>query len=108
MTFVQNDGIIQIKPENDIFIKSFNFNKFNKEFKNQDIILVIDFLIDSNCINCLNNWTIELKKNNNYLLIVVDSNEAHLLKHKYLAFVPSIIEAVDYIQLERINKDLGL
>jgi len=51
---------------------------------------------------------IELERTNNSVLIVVDLADESLLKNESIIIVPSIKEAIDYIELERINRDLGL
>jgi hypothetical protein len=70
--------------------------------------LIIDFIIDSSLIDILNKWMIELERTNNSVLIVVDLADESLLKNESIIIVPSIKEAIDYIELERINRDLGL
>ena len=70
--------------------------------------MIIDFIIDSSLIDILNKWMIELERTNNSVLIVVDLADESLLKNESIIIVPSIKEAIDYIELERINRDLGL
>ena len=108
MIFEQHNNILKLKPNNKNFIKSFNLDLFNIKYNNHDVILIIDFIIDSSLIDILNKWMIELERTNNSVLIVVDLADEYLLKNESIIIVPSIKEAIDYIELERINKDLGL
>lgn len=108
MIFEQHNNILKLKPNNENFIKSFNLDLFNIKYNNHDVILIIDFIIDSSLIDVLNKWMIELERTNNSLLIVVDLADEYLLENESIIIVPSIKEAIDYIELERINKDLGL
>ena len=108
MIFEQHNNILKLKPNNKNFIKSFNLDLFNIKYNNHDVILIIDFIIDSSLIDILNKWMIELERTNNSVLIVVDLADESLLKNESIIIVPSIKEAIDYIELERINKDLGL
>jgi len=108
MIFEQHNNILKLKPNNENFIKSFNLDLFNIKYNNHDVILIIDFIIDSSLIDILNKWMIELERTNNSLLIVVDLADEYLLENESIIIVPSIKEAIDYIELERINKDLGL
>lgn len=108
MIFEQHNNILKLKPNNENFIKSFNLDLFNIKYNNHDVILIIDFIIDSSLIDILNKWMIELERTNNSVLIVVDLADEYLLENESIIIVPSIKEAIDYIELERINKDLGL
>jgi hypothetical protein len=108
MIFEQHNNILKLKPNNENFIKSFNLDLFNIKYNNHDVILIIDFIIDSSLIDVLNKWMIELERTNNSVLIVSDLSDEYLLKNESIIIVPSIKEAIDYIELERINKDLGL
>jgi len=108
MIFEQHNNILKLKPNNENFIKSFNLDLFNIKYNNHDVILIIDFIIDSSLIDVLNKWMIELERTNNSVLIVVDLADEYLLENESIIIVPSIKEAIDYIELERINKDLGL
>ena len=108
MIFEQHNNILKLKPNNENFIKSFNLDLFNIKYNNHDVILIIDFIIDSSLIDILNKWMIELERTNNSLLIVIDLADEYLLENESIIIVPSIKEAIDYIELERINKDLGL
>ena len=108
MIFEQHNNILKLKPNNENFIKSFNLDLFNIKYNNHDVILIIDFIIDSSLIDILNKWMIELERTNNSVLIVVDLADESLLKNESIIIVPSIKEAIDYIELERINRDLGL
>jgi len=106
MIIKNHNNKLQIKPAYVNFITSFDIKSFNKQYNNHDIILVIDF--DSNLIDVLDDWMIVLKKTNNFLIIVVDLIDEFLLKNKFFIFVPTLKESIDYIYIERINKDLGL
>ena len=108
MIFGQHNNILKLKPNNENFIKSFNLDLFNIKYNNHDVILIIDFIIDSSLIDVLNKWMIELERTNNSVLIVVDLADESLLKNESIIIVPSIKEAIDYIELERINRDLVL
>ena len=108
MIFEQHNNILKLKPNNENFIKSFNLDLFNIKYNNHDVILIIDFIIDSSLIDVLKKWMIELERTNNSVLIVGDLSDEYLLKNESIIIVPSIKEAIDYIELERINKDLGL
>ena len=106
MIIDNHNNILKIKPNNKNFIQSFNIDLFQTKYKNHDVILLIDFIIDSNLIDFINNWTKILKKNSNYLIVVVDLIDEYLLKNKSIIFVPTLKEAIDFIELEKINKDL--
>ena len=108
MIFEQDNNILKIKIENRTFIDSFDIKFIKKKYLNHDIIFIIDFLIDSNLIDTLCVWSEELKKINCCLLIVVNLIDEVLLNKESVLFVPSLEEAIDYIKLERINKDLDL
>lgn len=108
MIIDNHNNILKIKPNNKNFIQSFNIDLFQTKYKNHDVILLIDFIIDSNLIDSINNWTKILKKNSNYLIVVVDLIDEYLLKNKSIIFVPTLKEAIDFIELEKINKDLRL
>ena len=108
MIIDNHNNILKIKPNNKNFIQSFNIDLFQTKYKNHDVILLIDFIIDSNLIDFINNWTKILKKNSNYLIVVVDLIDEYLLKNKSIIFVPTLKEAIDFIELEKINKDLRL
>lgn len=108
MIVKQKNEILEIKPINIKFIKSFKINSFNKKYKNHDIILVIDFLIDVDLTDIIYKWVSILKKTNNFLIIVVDNINEDLLNNQSFIFVPTIKEAIDYINLEKINKHLDL
>lgn len=108
MVFELHNNILKIKIENRSFINSFDIELIKKKYLNHDIIFIIDFLIDSNLIDTLCVLTKELKKVNCCLLIVVNLIDEVLLNKESVIFVPSLEEAIDYIELERINKDLDL
>lgn len=108
MVFEHQNNILKIKIENRTFIDSFNVEFIKKKYLNHDIIFIIDFLIDPNLIDALCVLTKELKKVNCCLLIVVNIIDEVLLNKESVLFVPSLEEAIDYIELERINKDLDL
>ena len=108
MIIEDHSNILKIKTDNINFVKSFNLDLFSKNYKNYDVILMIDFLIDLNLIELLNNWTLKLEGTSNLLIVVVDLIDEVLLKNQSIIFVPTLNEAIDYIELEKINKDLGL
>jgi len=85
MTIKKDNSVLQIKPKDVNFIITFDIRSYDKQYNNQNIILVIDF----NLTDILDDWMIALK-------------------NKSFIFVPTLKEAIDYIGLERINKDLGL
>tara|TARA_B100000767_G_scaffold91099_1_gene87491 strand:+ start:683 stop:1009 length:327 start_codon:yes stop_codon:yes gene_type:complete len=108
MIIDNHNNILKIKPNNKNFIQSFNIDLFQTKYKNHDVILLIDFIIDPNLIDFINNWTKILKKKCNYLIVVVDLIDEYLLNNKSIIFVPTLKEAIDFIELEKINKDLRL
>jgi len=108
MIIEDHNNILKIKTDNINFVKLFDLDLFNMKYDNYDVILVIDFLIDSILIDILNNWITILERTDNSLIVVVGLIDEYLIKNQSIVFVPTLNEAIDYIELEKINKDLGL
>ena len=108
MIIEDHNNILKIKTDNINFVKLFDLDLFNVKYNNYDVILVIDFLIDSILIDILNNWITILERTDNSLIVVVGLIDEYLIKNQSIVFVPTLNEAIDYIELEKINKDLGL
>jgi len=108
MIIEDHNNILKIKTDNINFVKLFDLDLFNMKYNNYDVILVIDFLIDSILIDILNNWITILERTDNSLIVVVGLIDEYLIKNQSIVFVPTLNEAIDYIELEKINKDLGL
>ena len=108
MIIEDHNNILKIKTDNINFVKLFDLDLFNMKYNNYDVILVIDFLIDSILIDILKNWITILERTDNSLIVVVGLIDEYLIKNQSIVFVPTLNEAIDYIELEKINKDLGL
>ena len=108
MIIEDHNNILKIKTDNINFVKLFDLDLFNMKYNNYDVILVIDFLIDSILIDILDNWITILERTDNSLIVVVGLIDEYLIKNQSIVFVPTLNEAIDYIELEKINKDLGL
>ena len=108
MIIEDHNNILKIKTDNINFVKLFDLDLFNMKYNNFDVILVIDFLIDSILIDILDNWITILERTDNSLIVVVGLIDEYLIKNQSIVFVPTLNEAIDYIELEKINKDLGL
>ena len=67
----------------------------------------INFSITSDLIRIIFNWNEVLQKNNRVLINVVQSMNKLSGINESLIFVPTYHEAIDFIELERINRDLS-
>tara|TARA_X000000368_G_scaffold246429_1_gene194679 strand:+ start:533 stop:856 length:324 start_codon:yes stop_codon:yes gene_type:complete len=99
--------IIHFKLNDFYSVKEIEINLQQNEYKS-DLILEIDFQITSKLIKIFSDCKKLLEKSNKVLIIIHNPIDEFLLSHEFLVFVPSIKEAVDYIELERINRDLGI
>lgn len=106
MIIEQENKVIYFKNPNFNFIKSFDLISFKKKYNNYDVILEINFSITSNLIRIIFNWNEVLQNNNRILINVVQSMNKLSGINESLIFVPTYNEAIDFIELERINRDM--
>lgn len=99
--------IIHFKLYDFYGVKDIEINLQHNKYKS-DLIFEIDFQITSKFIKIFSNCKKLLEKSNKVLIIIHNPIDDFLLSNEFLVFVPSIKEAVDYIELERINRDLGI
>ncbi|MBQ22354.1 MAG: hypothetical protein CMD32_02965 [Flavobacteriales bacterium] len=107
MIIEQKNKIIYFKNPNFNFIKSLDLISFKKKYNNYDVILEINFSITSDLIRIIFNWNEVLQKNNRVLINVVQSMNKLSGINESLIFVPTYHEAIDFIELEKINRDLS-
>jgi len=101
-----HDTYLYLKPQSDTFSKS----DLGIPDKNPiDIVLELDHLKEVN--NLLLGILLDLNKDQTlkgYCLVVVKSDLNGFSKPDSLIVVPTLLEAEDYIQMEQIQRDLGL
>ena len=99
-----HDTYQYLKPKSDSFSKS-------------DIIIPgkepIDIILELNHLNRINNSLLgiilDLNKDQiskGFCLVVIKSDIADFFKRDSLIVVPTLVEAKDYIQMEKIQRDL--
>ena len=105
MIVEDNDLVLTLKPLNLESIELFYSNHL-KNYSNTDIIIIIDFEIDNKLITELNKWTTYLNINQN-ILIIVTKLKKNRFQNDQLLIIPSLKEANDYIEFEKIKKELN-
>ena len=105
MIVEDNDLVLTLKPLNLDSIELFYSNHL-KNYSNTDIIIIIDFEIDNKLITELNKWTTYLNINHN-ILIIVTKLKKNRFQNDQLLIIPTLKEANDYIEFEKIKKELN-
>ena len=105
MIVEDNDLVLTLKPLNLESIELFYSNHL-KNYSNTDIIIIIDFEIDNKLITELNKWTTYLNINQN-ILIIVTKLKKNRFQNDQLLIIPTLKEANDYIEFEKIKKELN-
>ena len=105
MIVEDNDLVLTLKPLNLESIELFYSNHL-KNYSNTDIIIIIDFEIDNKLITELNKWTTYLNINHN-ILIIVTKLKKNRFQNDQLLIIPTLKEANDYIEFEKIKKELN-
>ena len=105
MIVEDNDLVLTLKPLNLDSIELFYSNHL-KNYSNTDIIIIIDFEIDNKLIIELNKWTTYLNINHN-ILIIVTKLKKNRFQNDQLLIIPTLKEANDYIEFEKIKKELN-
>lgn len=105
MIVENNELVLTLKPLNLDSIKSFYPNDL-KNYRNTDIIIIIDFEIDNKLIIELNKWNTYLNITHN-ILIIVTNLKKNRFQNDQLLIIPSLKEANDYIEFEKIKKELN-
>ena len=105
MIVEDNDLVLTLKPLNLESIELFYSNHL-KNYSNTDIIIIIDFEIDNKLIIELNKWTTYLNINHN-ILIIVTKLKKNRFQNDQLLIIPTLKEANDYIEFEKIKKELN-
>ena len=101
-----HDTYLYLKPQSDNFSKS---DLIISDKNPIDIVLELDHLKEVN--NLLLGILLDLNKDQTlkgYCLVVVKSDLNGFSKPDSLIVVPTLLEAEDYIQMEQIQRDLGL
>ena len=101
-----HDTYLYLKPQSDNFSKS---DLIIPDENPIDIILELDHLKAIN--NLLLGILLDLNKDQTlkgYCLVVIKSDLNGFSKSDSLIVVPTLSEAEDYIQMEQIERDLGL
>tara|TARA_B110000003_G_C16389885_1_gene433926 strand:+ start:239 stop:562 length:324 start_codon:yes stop_codon:yes gene_type:complete len=105
MIVEDNDLVLTLKPLNLESIELFYSNHL-KNYSNTDIIIIIDFEIDNKLFTELNKWTTYLNINQN-ILIIVTKLKKNRFQNDQLLIIPTLKEANDYIEFEKIKKELN-
>ena len=105
MIVEDNDLVLTLKPLNLESIELFYSNHL-KNYSNTDIIIIIDFEIDNKLFTELNKWTTYLNINHN-ILIIVTKLKKNRFQNDQLLIIPTLKEANDYIEFEKIKKELN-
>ena len=105
MIVEDNDLVLTLKPLNLESIELFYSNHL-KNYSNTDIIIIIDFEIDNKLITELNKWTTYLNINHN-ILIIVTKLKKNRFQNDQLLIIPTLKEANDYIEFEKIKRELN-
>ena len=95
-----------LKPESDTCLKS---HPFPSDKKISDIVLDLNYLKAIN--NSILDILLDLNKyqiSKGYCMVVVKSDLTDFPKLDFLIIVPTLGEAEDYIQMEKIQRDLGV
>ena len=105
MIVKENDFVLTLKPLNFESIKLFYSNDL-KNYRNKDIIIIINFEIDNKLITELNKWSNYLNIIHHILIIVTNLKE-NRYQNDQLLIIPTLNEAIDYIEFEKIKRDLN-
>jgi len=101
-----NDKYQYLKPESKYFSKSNIFPLIEKPI---DIILDLDYIKDPH--NSLLSLIIDLNKfqiSRSLCLVIINLQFKSISRGASLNIVPTLQEAEDYIQMEQIQRDLGI
>lgn len=105
---------MELREEQDVLIfekQADSFLEFISKVNNQSIaldknvVLVVNESIDENNVSVFESFASKIKQNNQSIVIVAPTTIGE--EEQSIAIVPTVQEALDFIQMEEIERDLG-